>query len=195
MPRGFEMRPVKHRMYSKVLDQSPWGQCVAATGVDLVNAYPLHKRFTRHKTIKDSFRWYTWATNNDPFEGGMPQQDTGTDMNSVAKIMRAEKVITDWRWCFTWEQFQMALTDSPVAIGTDWDEPMFYPDADGFIVPNGDVAGGHQTSIYEYLGDDIYKGRNHWTSLWGLRGDYLIRGTHLRSLLYDRQGDVTVLYK
>lgn len=190
-----DLRPVKHRMYAPALDQSPYGQCVAATGVDIANAHPMHRLFSRRKTIADALRWYTWATNNDGAPGGMPGQDTGTTLDAVAKIMRAEGVIKEWRWIFTWDQFNAELQERPVAIGTDWDHSMFHPDKNGFIVPDGDSAGGHQTSIYQYLGDDIYRGRNHWKPSWGINGDYLIHGADLRSLLYQRQGDACVLIK
>ena len=190
-----EHRPVRHRIGGKVLDQGRVGMCVGATGAAYKNWRGMRRLFTRYKKIDTALRWYTGATAIDPWPGQMPDQDTGTDMNSVAKIMRAEGALARWEWCFSWEDFLASLQDRPVAIGIDWDDSMFYPDASGRVHPDGNTAGGHETLVY---GDDpdleMLRVRNSWSELWGLRGDYFISYADMRAKL-AANGDAVVLFR
>lgn len=103
---------------------------------------------------------------------------------------------------------QWLLTVSPVVIGINWTKDMSTPDANGFIHPTGDVAGGHAICVRGVNADDPnnvrFVLRNTWGS-WGVTvhddwsvdtqtqgGDALISKADLVSLL-SQQGEAGAL--
>jgi hypothetical protein len=55
--------------------------------------------------------------------------------------------------------------------GMPWDTPMFTPDAQGFVYPNGQVAGGHEFMSYwvERIGGKrVWRFQQSWGLGWGV---------------------------
>ena len=185
-------RPLTHRTYGPVLDQGQVGSCVGNAAAHALNTKGVHRVPSHIKDEADALDIYAAATRLDPWPGSYPGQDTGTDANSAAKALRDAGLIVSWSHVFGLDHLLGALQLAPVMLGISWHESMFDPDADGFVHPDGNVVGGHETLI---RGDDA-KGsvlvRNSWGPGWGLKGHYRLTYDDLAALLADN-GDATVL--
>ena len=191
-PTSATLKPVKYRVYGRVLDQGNVGSCVGNACAHALNSAGLHK--VRSKTLKepDALEIYAEATAVDSWPGTYPGQDTGTDANSAAKVLRDSGRISSWTHAFGLQHVLGALQMQPVLLGLKWHQSMFSPDSKGYVHPDGNIAGGHEVLI---RGDDA-KGtvlvRNSWSSSWGIKGDFKLTYDDLSSLLADT-GDATVL--
>lgn len=185
-------RPVTHRTYGPVLDQGDVGSCVGNAAAHALNTKGVHRAPSRVRDETDALDIYAAATAVDPWPGTYPGQDTGTDANSAAKVMRDRGLITGWSHAFGLDHVLAALQLGPLMLGISWHESMFTPDSRGFVHPDGNIVGGHETLI---RGDDA-KGsvlvRNSWGRGWGLAGHYRLTYGDLAALLSD-DGDATVL--
>jgi hypothetical protein len=78
-------------------------------------------------------------------------------------------------------------------LGISWHRSMYRPDPDGFVHPDGNVVGGHETLI---RGDDpkneVVLVRNSWGAAWGDHGHYRLTYADLDALLRD-DGDAVTL--
>jgi C1A family cysteine protease len=187
-----EHRPVSHRTYGPVLDQGNLGSCVGNAAAHALNTKPVHRLRTRLCNEGDAVGFYSGATQLDGYPGSYPPEDTGTDANSVAKFLRNGGHITSWQHCFGLDHVLAALQLAPVLLGISWHQSMFTPDSKGFVHPDGNVVGGHETLI---RADDATRSvlvRNSWGIGWGLRGHYRLTYADLSALLVD-SGDATVL--
>lgn len=185
-------RPVLHRTFGPVLDQGNVGSCVGNAAAHALNTKGLHRVPSRLMREADAVDIYAAATAIDPWPGTYPQEDTGTDANSAAKVMRDRGLITAWSHAFGLDHVLGAMQLGPVMLGIAWHRSMFRPDSKGFVHPDGNVVGGHETLI---RGDDATGSvliRNSWSSRWGLRGHYRLTYDDLAALLAD-DGDATVL--
>ncbi|GAB3884651.1 hypothetical protein [Terrabacter terrigena] len=199
-------RPVTHRTYGPVLDQgnlhaqgirAPGGEdalgsCVLNAAAHALNTAGSHRKGQRLMREQDAVDWYGPTTASDPFSGTYPPDDTGTDANSAAKYLRNQGRITSWSHAFGLEQLLGALQLKPVMLGISWHQSMFRPDKDGFVHPDGNVVGGHETLIRGDDADHSVLVRNSWGSSWGLRGHYRLTYSDLAALLADG-GDAVVL--
>lgn len=202
-------RRVAHRIYGPRLNQKRVGACVLFTAAEAVNSITLHRKGRRLATTDSAFDWYARTTADDPYPGTWTWdgpgtatgrgQDTGTDMNSAAKILRADGEISEWRHCFSFEQFLAELQHGVVAVGMDWDRSMFEVDKDGFVHPDGHNVGGHEILFRADNPDKEWaEFRNHWRnedgSWWGLNGYGRMTYSDLRAKL-DAGGDATILIR
>lgn len=102
-----------------------------------------------------------------------PGEDyAGSSVRAGAKVLQARGLVSEYRWAFTLDDVVLALLEvGPVVVGTDWYEAMFEPDEDGFLRPEGAVAGGHA-----YLLNGVSVGarklriKNSWSKSWGVNG-------------------------
>lgn len=189
---GPTRRPVLHRVYGRVLDQGQVGSCVGNAAAHALNARGLHRVPSSPLKEADALAIYAAATAADPWPGTWPPDDTGTDANSAAKVLRDQGRIASWTHCFGLDHVLGALQLGPVMLGISWHESMFTPDAHGFVHPDGNVVGGHETLIRGDSATGYVRVRNSWGSGWGLFGDYLLTYDDLSALLAD-SGDATVL--
>lgn len=181
---GATHNPVKHRTLGAVLDQGNLGSCVANASAHALNTAPTHKKGQRIMKEPDAVSWYGPATAIDPFPGTYPPDDTGTDINSLAKVLRDAGLIVSWEHAFGLDHVLAALQIKPICLGIDWHESMFTPDKDGFVHPDGNVVGGHETLIREDHPDSKYVlVRNSWGKSWGLNGHYKLTYDDLGTLL------------
>lgn len=192
-PRATVHRPVLHRTYGPVLDQGDLGSCVGNAAAHALNTKGSHRVPSRLCREEDAVAFYSRATVLDPFPGQMPEDDTGTDANSAAKALRELGRIVGWEHAFGLEHVLLVLQLRPVMLGTSWHRSMFKPDAKGFVHPDGNYAGGHETLI---RGDDpraqAVLVRNSWGPAWGDHGHFRLAYDDLAALLAD-DGDAVVL--
>jgi C1A family cysteine protease len=175
-----------------VLDQGNVGSCVGNAAAHALNTHSVHKIPSRLMREADAVDIYAAATAIDPWPGTYPQEDTGTDANSAAKVLRDRGLITSWQHCFGLDHVLATLQLAPVMLGISWHQSMFSPDAKGFVHPDGNVVGGHETLIRADDATGSVLVRNSWGIGWGLRGHYRLTYADLSALLAD-SGDATVL--
>lgn len=194
-PTATSHQPVTHRIYGAVLNQGNLGSCVGNAAAHALNTAGIRKPKAPLLRERDAVAIYSAATQIDGAPGAYPPEDTGTDGNSAAKVLRNEGKIAGWSHAFGLDHVLAALQLAPVMIGISWHQSMFTPDAQGFVHPDGNVVGGHETLIHEDDGKGAVRVRNSWWENgkpWGLHGDYLLTYADLAALLAD-SGDATVL--
>lgn len=187
-------RPVTHRTYGSVLDQGDVGSCVGNTSAHALNTRGMRKVPSRLVNEAQAVEIYAAATAIDQFPGTYPDQDTGTDINSAAKVLRDQGRITSWTHAFGLDQTLAALQLAPVALGTNWHDSMFEPDSKGFVHPDGSIVGGHEVLIRADDARGSVLVRNSWSASWGLRGHFRLTYADLAALLAD-SGDACVFVR
>lgn len=139
----------------------------------------------------------------------------GTSVLAGAKAVqemvnsKGKPLIQEYRWAFGIEDVLRVLGyRGPLVLGVDWYEGMHKPDANGFIRPTGDIAGGHAilargVRIVWRNGHgpanlnnlDVEKSyvtlRNSWGRDWGIGGDCRISVLDLNYLLRN-QGEACI---
>lgn len=165
-----------------VLDQGDTGHCVGFGWGGWGDTLPIDD----HYVNADGHAVYYEAKVID----GEPGAEDGSQVRSGATAMRNRKRLSAYAFAASIAEVRAWLAaHGPVVFGTDWDRPMFTPDAQGFVVPDGDVQGGH---CYVCVGDLISEGallfQNSWGAGWGLQGRFKIRYPDVVVLL-ARQGE------
>lgn len=188
-----DLKPVSWRHFGAVLDQGQVGSCTGNAMAQALNTAPLHKPRTRNLTEKDALSIYTAATQLDGIPGSYPAEDTGSDGLSVAKVAKQRGLLSGYTHAFSPEQARGALQLAPFLFGTAWHESMFTPDAQGFVHPDGNVAGGHEITCIGDTGDHLVF-LNSWGKSWGKGGKFYLSYADFAALMAD-QGDVTVPVK
>ena len=166
--------------------------CVGNSAAHALNTRGVHRVPSPLADEAKAVAIYTAATAVDPWPGTYPEQDTGTDANSAASVLRGMGLIMSWSHAFGLDHVLAALQLGPVMLGTEWHSAMFTPDARGYGHPDGAVVGGHETLIRGDDGSGSVLVRNSWGRGWGLRGHFRLAYADLDALL-QAQGDATVL--
>lgn len=128
---------------------------------------------------------YSWASQNDPWDGAWPPNDTGSSGLASAKAAQHYGLGGPYRWLFGGaDDIVQAVQDCHVvSVGTRWDFDMFARDADGRIHLGGGNAGGHQWIARGYWKSrDWVLGRCWWGD--GFR-DFWISRADLDTLMAD----------
>lgn len=195
------------------LDQRAEGACV---GFGWAHELALRPQALSAVTDEMARQFYFAFQKRDPWEGGAypganPHYE-GTAVIAGAQEMRDRGFIGEYRWAFGLRDTVLSVGYAgPNVMGTDWDTSMFDTDADGFLRPNGNAAGGHcwvarGTKVFwidraapkTWANVDLVKsyvvGRNSWGPDWGINGDFKITFADLGSLL-DRGGESCVPLK
>jgi len=182
------------RHKAPVLDQFYTSACTGFAMANCLNttyfaASRPQRRYLNHSNALDLYRG---ATRLDEFPGQWEPDDTGSSGVGVCKAGVQLRYLNSYRHAFGFDHFAAALQLSPLIVGTSWYETMFYPDADGFIKPLGDIVGGHE---YMALGinhrDKVLTFVNSWGPGWGARGRFHMTFDNFTRLLAD-DGDATV---
>jgi hypothetical protein len=107
---------------------------------------------------------YSRTTENDPFPGTYPPEDTGSDGNSAAKTLRDAGLISGWEHITSLAAAEIAIQRGPFITGTVWLSGMDSPDRTGVIAPTGTAEGGHE---YHCFGRQIEYDLWWFWQTWG----------------------------
>lgn len=192
-PASTEHRPVRHRLYGPVLNQGNLGSCVGNALSHALNSKGSHRVPSHLLKEDDAVELYYKATAIDPFPGQMPQEDTGTDVNSACHVARDKGLLVSWSHVFGLDHFLGSLQLSGLLLGITWDQSMFDPDADGFVHPDGNGVGGHEIFVYGDNPDRQYvEILNSWGTGWAKKGRFKMTYADLEAKLKDG-GDATAI--
>lgn len=193
-----QLASVKHRINIGIMDQEQLGSCTGHAGMNMLAA---DRFWTQGKPLASTVELahqyavglYSDATKLDPWSGQWPNEDTGSDGLSIAKVLKARGLISGYQHAFTLEDALGALAQQPVMIGTVWLDGMFSPSSDGQLVVKGSPMGGHEYILDELdVERQIAWMRNQWSENWGKKGRAWLTWADLGKLLAD-DGDVTIL--
>jgi hypothetical protein len=183
-----------------VLDQGNLGSCTgnATTGALICsNKNPLHNALTsaQRATLNETLavKFYSRATELDPFDGTYKPDDTGSDGNSVAKGAVGFGYFSGYSHAFSWIDAVTALTIGPIIVGINWFSGFDNPDNDGLIKITGSIRGGHEICFDEVdSSNKLVWFRNSWSSQWGKKGRACMTWDAFNVIL-AQDGDATVL--
>lgn len=172
------------------LDQGDTGTCVAQCGTGQLAADPIQRTGLSENY---AFVLYDAIKQNQDHEAD-PDRQLGTSVLSLCKELKAEGLISSYRWCFSVDDVVHALsTGGTVMAGTDWYEGMFDPDENGYVPLTGNVVGGHSYLLRGVaVTREHVRFRNSWGAGWGLNGDGRLRWADLERLI-DQQGEFAVV--
>lgn len=230
-------RPVRHYRQVPIFDQGGLGSCEPNAGLGLLGTEPYFSALqvggllsadrgsiVLPETVAGNRYWpsdripfteegavglYHEVTENDPFDGTYPPDDTGSDGLSMAKVFRALGIIPSYRHTFSLNAMLAALQEYPLLMGTDWHADMFNPaPRTGIIAATGQVVGGHAWIADEFVPAgsiasgwdpltqaptpvDLVGGVTSWGTGFGLLGRFYLSVPDVAGLLAQR-GDVIV---
>lgn len=155
-----------------VLDQGQQGSCVGHGITHELMAKPMVVTGLDSRFAREDIYWE--AQKVDDWEGGSYPDATpfyeGTAVLAGAKVAQRLGHFSAYRWAFNLADLVAAVGSAgPAVIGVHWYEAMFRPDADGYISPAGDIAGGHCVVV---LGVSLTRREfliaNSWGTDWSL---------------------------
>lgn len=152
-------------------DQGETSFCTAYAGLHLVSDGPVrHHGRTKGEPIMPPTEFFAQIQAIDRREGRTYVE--GATALALAKALKAQGVITEYRWGYTMADFIAAIRKGPVLLGLDWLEGMFYPDPKhGVIRAFGPVYGGHEIEANGCDFDDgMVRLKNSWGTSWGQNG-------------------------
>lgn len=142
-PPAIVDRPGRTRLWTRKawLDQGREGAC---TGFGLAHCISSTPRSTE-MTNEMGHEFYIRARIDDEYPG------ENYEGSSVLGAMRAGQhygYVREFWWATTLREMVVGLTNyGSFEAGLNWHTNQFYPDADGFITPDGNVEGGHALEV------------------------------------------------
>lgn len=197
-PRSVDVptRSFTHRVYGPAV--TPNQEIGCCTGVD--QCVKANTAGNRRKGVilgmKNAEAIYHRATQNDPWPGEWPPDDTGSSGLAACKAAQEDGLIERYEWVFAGvDQVLAALAQKPVGIGTWWRQGMFDVDPEtGLVDYSGSYAGGHQYSLVGWNQRmQAFIGQCWWGN-WGKEGRFKIKKKDLAELLAD-DGDAHITHR
>lgn len=154
------------RVQYQYLDQGREGACTGFAAAKALGQTPDRVR-TVSETLAKGL--YYEARRQDEWPG---EDYEGSSILGVMKAAQIQGFISAYYWATSLKQMQHAVCHlGPLVIGINWYEAMFYPDADGFIRPEGDWMGGHALCVGAVnLKLQAFVLHNSWGRSWGGQG-------------------------
>lgn len=168
------------------LDQGTEGACVGFAWAHERAARPV----ARPATETDARALYRHAQTLDEWPG---ENYDGTSVLAGAKASTARGWLTEYRWAFNLNDALAAISrHGPCVLGIDWYTGMFDPDPDGFLHPDGPLAGGHAIlAVGVNVNRRTVTLHNSWGRGWGVDGKAKLSWDDLGFLLSE-QGECCV---
>lgn len=208
------LNPIYHPREIPIFNQGQLGSCTGNAALGIMGTAPYYQALaqateTRYPTAAGQYPFteegavtlYHDITANDPYDGTYPPDDTGSDGLSAAQTLQRAGIIPGYEHVFGVSQALAALQKFPLLVGTVWTESMFEPTPHGVMEVSGEVVGGHEWIVDEYVpvqsrggaaSWDLIGGTTSWGTGFGVGGRfYLTVGNFDRLLRQD--GDVIVL--
>lgn len=180
---------------SPVLDQGQEGACVGfgVTNELRFNPVPvpnLDAHFAHNVIYWGAQRIDQWPGGSYP--GATPIYE-GTSVLAGIKMAAKLGYYHEYRWAFGEADLALALSyQGPAVLGLTWFNDMFNPDASGFLIPTGGVAGGHCILCIGINAEDgYYTVYNSWGPTWGQGGTARIHRDAMATLLAN-QGEACI---
>lgn len=178
-------------------DQGNEGSCVMQGTAGLLHSSPFRMKLPRtnlplYDEPRERSAGYRKAQEFDPWEGNAYE---GTSTDAALKLLRAEGLITGWRWCFGIDDCVTTVSlYSPIVVGTYWTSGMDTPDPDThFVTPSGHDRGGHLWEIFGcHLKDEYFRCIQSWGKGYGDDGVFYISFADMEALL-KRDGEAATI--
>ena len=183
-PRGYTWRP------QNSLDQGSEGACVGFAWAHELAARPS----VMQGVSADLARLiYYDAQALDEWEGA---DYDGTSVIAGAKAIVERKYMGEYRWAFGLQDLVIAIGYAgPAVLGLNWYEGMFTTDAEGYVHPSGQIAGGHAILCFGVsMVGRYFKLQNSWGVEWGHFGHARITFDDMDRLLHE-QGEACIPVK
>lgn len=181
-------RSSRHELW---LDQGKQGACVEYAFAHELAAKPLMEAFDWCRNLVQHHGLYFPAQRIDEWPGGAyPGADPfyeGTSVLAGAKVVTSMGHYLSYAWTRHVRELAVAVSrKGPVVLGVNWYEGMFNTDWNGFIAPDGDIAGGHAILCKGYnVAGDFFVLHNSWGQSWGKKGTARITSANLQRLLTE----------
>ncbi len=172
-----------------VLDQGNYGTCVGNGCAQWGNTLPVDDKFDE-KVARAIYYEATVLDGapDDPDSPGGGQQ--GATVRSGVLALKARSRLNAYARSVTIaDAAQWVLAKGPIIMGTDWQNDMFTPDANGFVKPTGGYAGGHCYLFKGYdSGSKVLTFLNSWGPDWGVLGEFKMHQADAETL-FQSQGE------
>lgn len=111
----------------------------------------------------------------------------GTSVIAGAKAVQANGYMKEYRWAFGLGDLVLAVGHAgPAVLGLNWYDSMYKPNADGFLIPNDKLAGGHCIlCIGVNVSKQYFIVHNSWGKDWGDNGEAKIAFVDMDRLLHE----------
>ncbi len=119
--------------------------------------------------------------------------EEGASVLAGAKAVHRRGHMPEYRWAFGVDQLAVGVSwTGPAVIGVDWHDNMFHPDPQGYIRPEGSLAGGHAILVRGYnVKLRRFTLQNSWGREWGKNGSCFVAYDDMNYLLQHR-GDACI---
>lgn len=163
-----------------ILDQGNEGSCVGHGYAHEVSARPVKFQMTS----TDALWIYRRGQVLDIWFG---EDYDGTSVLAGAKACVELGHYKEYRWAFTEQEMAHSVGYAgPVVIGVNWYSGMFNPDQNGYLRPDGFLAGGHCVMVNSFSARlNRYQIVNSWGLSWGNRGRAYITRKDMARLIEE----------
>jgi len=151
-----EDAPIIDRYWDRTyaFDQGNSSACTMFAAAGLLHTQPWRDSLSRtalraYDTDRERVAGYRKAQRYDPWPGQEPAY-YGSSTDAPLKLLRVERRIREWRWCFGLNDVLRTLSNhGPVAVGSNWYSGMDVVDPKTCRVKiEGDIRGGHAYELY-----------------------------------------------